>query len=94
LGAVEASSGRATGSSSPAMSSARTPRTSSPETSLPKRVRLRPAARRAARDAFLARGAAVTYRELPDLAHAFPTEQCPAVLDWLAATPAGGAAGG
>jgi len=61
---------------------------------LPKRVRLRPAARRAARDAFLARGAAVTYRELPDLAHAFPTEQCPAVLDWLAATPAGGAAGG
>ncbi len=48
---------------------------------------------RAARDAFLARGAAVTYRELPNLAHAFPTEECMAVLDWLRATPAGGAAG-
>ena len=42
---------------------------------------------RAARDAFSARGAAVTYRELPDLAHAFPTEECAAVLAWLKDTP-------
>ena len=48
---------------------------------------------RAARDAFSARGAAVTYRELPDLAHAFPTEQCAAVLAWLKETPAAGGAG-
>ena len=45
---------------------------------------------RAARDAFSARGAAVAYRELPDLAHAFPTEECAAVLAWLKETPAAG----
>ena len=44
---------------------------------------------RAARDAFSARGAAVAYRELPDLAHAFPTEECAAVLAWLKDTPRG-----
>ena len=46
---------------------------------------------RAARDAFSARGAVVTYRELPDLAHAFPTEECAAVLAWLKGVPAAGA---
>ena len=45
---------------------------------------------RAARDAFSARGAAVAYRELPDLAHAFPTEECAAVFAWLKDTPAAG----
>ncbi len=45
---------------------------------------------RAARDAFAARGAPVTYRELPDLAHAFPTEECAAVLAWMKETPTAG----
>ena len=45
---------------------------------------------RAARDAFASAGAAVTYRELPDLPHAFPTEECAAILAWLKETPAAG----
>jgi phospholipase/carboxylesterase len=40
---------------------------------------------REARDALAAAGAAVTYRELPDLAHAYPRELNREILAWLAA---------
>ena len=38
---------------------------------------------RAAAEALRARGAAVRYREIPDLAHTFPAEECAATLAWL-----------
>ena len=39
---------------------------------------------RAARDALTAAGANVTYREIDDLAHAYPRELNPEILGWLA----------
>jgi phospholipase/carboxylesterase len=38
---------------------------------------------RAARDALLASGARLVYRELADLSHAYPRDENPAILDWL-----------
>jgi phospholipase/carboxylesterase len=39
---------------------------------------------RAARDALLAAGARLVYRELADLSHTYPRDENPAILDWLA----------
>ncbi|HEU4369558.1 MAG TPA: phospholipase [Methylomirabilota bacterium] len=39
---------------------------------------------RAARDALLAAGARLVYRELDDLSHTYPRDENPAILDWLA----------
>jgi phospholipase/carboxylesterase len=38
---------------------------------------------RAARDALLAAGARLVYRELADLSHTYPREENTAILDWL-----------
>lgn len=38
---------------------------------------------RAARDAFTAAGASVTYREIDDLSHTYPVEENPRILQWL-----------
>jgi len=38
---------------------------------------------RAARDALLAAGARLVYRELADLSHTYPRDENPAILDWL-----------
>jgi phospholipase/carboxylesterase len=41
-------------------------------------------AARAARDALLAAGARLVYRELDDLSHTYPRDENPGILDWLA----------
>jgi phospholipase/carboxylesterase len=38
---------------------------------------------RIGRDALLAAGARLVYRELPDLSHTYPREENPTILDWL-----------
>ena len=38
---------------------------------------------RAARDAFTAAGADVTYREIEDLSHTYPIEENPRIMQWL-----------
>jgi phospholipase/carboxylesterase len=38
------------------------------------------------RDALLAVGARLVYREIPDLSHTYPRDENPAILDWLAAS--------
>jgi phospholipase/carboxylesterase len=43
---------------------------------------------RAARDALLAAGARLVYRELRDLSHTYPRDENPLILDWLAGEPA------
>lgn len=40
---------------------------------------------RIGRDALLAAGARLVYRELPDLSHTYPREENPTILDWLLA---------
>lgn len=42
---------------------------------------------REAATALRAAGAALAWREIPDLAHAWPREEAGAILDWLLATP-------
>ena len=42
---------------------------------------------RDAQQALTAAGAAVTYREIPDLSHTYPRELNPRILAWLEATP-------
>ena len=38
---------------------------------------------RTARDAFVAAGADVTYREIEDLSHTYPREENMKILDWM-----------
>ena len=38
---------------------------------------------RMSRDALVAAGAHVVYRELPDLSHTYPRDENPKILDWL-----------
>jgi phospholipase/carboxylesterase len=40
---------------------------------------------RIARDALLAAGARLVYRELADLSHTYPRDENPKILDWLLA---------
>ncbi|MFV2090833.1 MAG: hypothetical protein ACC642_09255, partial [Pseudomonadales bacterium] len=45
---------------------------------------------RMARDALLAVGAEVTYREIEDLSHTYPREENDRILDWLFANSSAG----
>ena len=44
---------------------------------------------RFARDTLVQHGAALTYRELPELSHTYPRSENPRILDWFAALPCG-----